>query len=102
VVLLPPGLVWWRRHEQQEFTINNASLTYLERGFALTVESLSSAECPLAESERQSALDRARQHHARRLLSLAIRGRQPAQAWRLWRKSGVGVGGLLRGLRRYQ
>jgi glycosyltransferase involved in cell wall biosynthesis len=102
VLLLPPGLVWWRRHEQQEFTRNNAAIAYLERGFALTVESLSSAECPLTVSERQSALDRARQHHARRLLSLAIRGSQPAQAWRLWRKSGVGLGGLLRGLRRYQ
>jgi glycosyltransferase involved in cell wall biosynthesis len=102
VLLLPPGLVWWRRHEQQEFTNNNAAIAYLERGFALTMETLSSPECPLTDSERQAALNRARQHHARRLLSLGTRGGQQAQAWSLFRKSGLGIGGLLRGVRRYQ
>jgi glycosyltransferase involved in cell wall biosynthesis len=102
VLLLPPGLVWWRRHEGQEFTKNDAAIAYLERGFALGVETLSSAECPLTASERQAALERARQRHARRLLSLATRGGQPAQAWRLFRRSGMGFGNLLRGLRRYE
>ena len=102
VVLLPPGLVWWRRHDQQEFTKDKAAMTYLERGFDLTLETLSSPECPLDESERQAALTRARQHHARRLLSLGIRRAQPAQAWRLFRRSGVGLRGLLRGFQRYQ
>jgi glycosyltransferase involved in cell wall biosynthesis len=102
VVLLPPGLAWWRRHDQQEFTKDNAVMTYLERGFALTMETLSSTECPLDKSERQAALTRARQHHARRLLSLGIRRRQPVQAWRLFRRSGLGLRGLLRGLQSYQ
>jgi glycosyltransferase involved in cell wall biosynthesis len=102
VVLLPPGLVWWRRHDQQEFTKDNAAMTYLERGFALTLATLSSAECPLDESERQAAFTRARQHHARRLFSLGLRRRQPVQAWRLFRKSGIGLRGLLRGFQRYQ
>ncbi len=102
VVLLPPGLVWWRRHEQQEFTKANAPMTYLERGFALVMETLSSPECPLPEAERQRAISRTKQHHARHLLSLGIRGRQPLQAWRLFRKSSIGFRGLLRGLRRYQ
>jgi glycosyltransferase involved in cell wall biosynthesis len=102
VILLQPGLVWWRRHEQQEFTRNGAAKAYLERGFSLTVETLSSQNCPLTTIERQAALDRARQHHARRLLSLAIRDGQPAQAWQLLQKSHLGLGGLLRGLKRYQ
>ena len=102
VVLLPPGLVWWRRHEQQEFTKDKASMAYLERGFALTLATLSSPECPLDESERQAALARARQHHARRLLSLATRGRQPIQAWRLFRRSEIGFRSLLHGFHRYQ
>jgi glycosyltransferase involved in cell wall biosynthesis len=102
VVLLAPGLVWWRRHEQQEFTRNNAATAYLERGFPLTVSSLALPECPLTEAERRAALNRARQHHARRLLALAARGGRPAQAWRLWRKSGLGLGDLIRGMRRYQ
>lgn len=99
-LLLPPGLVWWRRHPDQEFRKDNAALTYLERGFALTVETLLSPECPLSKSDRQAALGRARQHHARRLLSLALRSRQPGQAWCRWRKSGLGATDLSRGFYR--
>lgn len=101
VILLPPGLVWWRRHEQQEFTKDDAAMTYLERGFVHSMETLSSLECPLPDSERQAALKRARQHHARRLLSLALRQRRPADAWRLFRSSGLSPGELLCGLRKY-
>ncbi len=101
VVLLPPGLVWWRRHEQQEFRRDNAAMVYLERGFALTVAALNSPECPLSAVDRHAALRRARQHHARRLLALGLRARQPAVAWRLWRASGLGAAGLLQGLRPY-
>jgi glycosyltransferase involved in cell wall biosynthesis len=102
VLLLPPGLVWWRRHPQQEFTRDNAALTYLDRGFALTTQALSSAECPLPELERQAALHRARQHHARRLLALASRGGHPRLAWKLFRSSGLAVRDLLSGFQRYR
>jgi glycosyltransferase involved in cell wall biosynthesis len=102
VILLPPGLIWWRRHEQQEFTRNNAALEYLEQGFALTVETLLSPACPLADIDRQAALERAHQHHARRLLSLASYGGQPAQAWRLFKRSGLGLRRLISGARLYQ
>ena len=102
VVLLPPGLVWWRRHEGQEFIKDNAAAVYLEKGFALALDALTSPACPLTESERRAALSRARQHHARRLLSLAFRGRQPALAWRLFLASGLGVGQLLQGFGRYR
>lgn len=100
VVLLPPGLVWWRRHEGQEFTRDDAAMVYLERGFALTLETLQRAGCPLSEADRQRAIARARQHHARRLLSLARR--HPLLAWKSYRASGLGMRGLLRGLRQYQ
>jgi glycosyltransferase involved in cell wall biosynthesis len=102
IVLLPPGLVWWRRHEQQEFTRNDAAGKYLENGFALNSERLSSKECPLPEAERQTALKRIRQHHARRLLSVGLRQRTPGEAWRLFRKSDLNLTELLAGLRRYQ
>jgi glycosyltransferase involved in cell wall biosynthesis len=101
VVLLAPGLVWWRRHERQEFTKNNAAMVYLERGFALTVERLSSPECPLTAAERKAAAKRARQRHARRLLALGLRQRRPREAWRLFRGSGLSVAELFGGLRKY-
>ncbi|HVF40550.1 MAG TPA: glycosyltransferase family A protein [Gemmatimonadaceae bacterium] len=102
VVLLPPGLVWWRRHEQQEFSRDDAATTYLEKGFALTMHALSLHECPLTETERQRARERARQHHARRLLSLALLRRRPALALRLMRRGGLTGAEMLQGFRSYR
>ena len=102
VLLLPPGLVWWRRHEQQEFTKDDAASVYLELGFKLCMETLNGADCPLSAIERLKAIKRARQHHARRLWSLAIRQRSPLAAWRLFRASGLGLGECLGGLGKYR
>ena len=101
VMLLPPGLVWWRRHEDQEFTKDSAANVYLERGFELTLEALSSGECPLGEIDRMQALNRAKQHHARRLISLAFRRGKPRLALQLMRKSGLSGSQLLQGFAAY-
>jgi glycosyltransferase involved in cell wall biosynthesis len=100
--LLPPGLIWWRRHEGQEFSRSGASLTYLERGFELAIQSLRDSSCPLSEAEKGSVLARVRHVHARRLLSLALKGRNPQTAWRLFRKSDLTCLDLLGGFRSYQ
>lgn len=102
VILLPPGLVWWRRHEGQEFSKNAADMFYLERGFSLALKTLTSAECPLSEPERAAAIVRVRQHHARRLLSLALRWRDPARAIELFRRSGLSRLEVLQGLKPYK
>ena len=101
VVLLQPGLVWWRRHEGQQFSTSGADGFYLENGHDVAVEALSSAHCPLNDEDRRSALVRARQHHARRLVSLALRRRRPINALRLYRRSGLSASDLLRGLKPY-
>lgn len=102
VVLLQPGLVWWRRHDAQQFATSGADMFYLENGHALVISALTSSDCPLVEGDRQAALARARQHHARRLMSLALRGRHPLSAFRLFRNSGLSRSELLRGFRRYR
>ena len=102
VVLLPPGLVWWRRHGGQEFTRDDAATVYLRRGFALTMEALHSAACPLTPDEREQAVARARQHHARRLWSASIRRRRPWQALATARRDGLTVRELLGGWRGYR
>ncbi len=101
VVLLPPGLIWWRRHEQQEFTKDNAAMFYLNKGFELTMQALSSKECPLSEVKRQQAVSRKKQHHARRLLSLALRERHPAAAWEVFLRSGLTISELATGVLPY-
>lgn len=101
-VLLPPGLVWWRRHEGQEFTLADAGLVYLERGYELTRDSINSPDCPLSASDRDAALGRCRQHFSRRLLSLALRRNQPKMALKLFRGSDLRPIDLINGFRPYQ
>jgi glycosyltransferase involved in cell wall biosynthesis len=101
VALLPPGLVWWRRHEGQEFSGNDAQLVYLRRGFELGLSSLKDESCPMAVAENMAAQSRLRQMHSRRLLALATKGKSPLLAWRLVRASGLSMLELLGGLRGY-
>jgi glycosyltransferase involved in cell wall biosynthesis len=102
VVLLPPGLVWWRRHEGQEFTKGDAAMVYREIGFQLGRDALESNECPLADSPRRLALMRHKAHHARRILSLALKSGHPRLAWESYRRSGLAVTELLAGFRPYR
>jgi len=101
VVLLPPALVWWRRHDGQEFAKGWATGAYLEKGFELQIETLAAPDCPLSKEERRLAISRVQQHHARRLIALATKGRKPGAAIRLLRKSGLNVSEILRGFRPY-
>jgi glycosyltransferase involved in cell wall biosynthesis len=102
VVLLPPGLVWWRRHPGQEFTRNDADLQYLASGLDMTLAALALPDCPLDENERRLARHRARQHHARRLLSLALRRGRVAAALQLIRRSSLSASDLISGFAPYR
>lgn len=101
VILLPPGLVWWRRHEGQEFTKDDAVMVYINRGHELDMETLQSPNCPLSPADRDSALSRSKQVHARRILSTGLRQMRPLAAARLFRKSQLRLSDLLRGFGRY-
>lgn len=101
-VLLPPGLVWWRRHAGQEFTGDNADLAYLERGYKLAIQALSGPTCPLPDAEREASLMRARQHFSRRLLSLALRQNRASAAFQLYKDSDLRLVELIRGFSSYQ
>ena len=102
VVLFPPALVWWRRHPGQEFSRDDSAGVYLEKGFALCGEALASPDCPLSREDRVAARERAGQHYARKLLSLAIRKRRPGEAVRLMRRSGLSFGDVVSGFSAYR
>ncbi|MEZ6126157.1 MAG: hypothetical protein R3C49_23760 [Planctomycetaceae bacterium] len=102
ILLLPPGLVWWRRHHGQEYSKEGAAMDYLCRGYELDLLHLSAAECPLPEQKRQAAMSRKRQHMARRLIALAIKERSPLLAMRLKRNIGMPWSEIAGGLRAYQ
>ncbi len=102
LVLMPPGLVWWRRHAGQEFSKDDAGLVYLQRGYELTKAALASPGCPLAATDRDVAMRRSRQHFSRRLWSLALRRNKPRAALKVFRDSDLKPTDLLNGLRPYR
>ena len=102
VLLLPPGLVWWRRHEGQEFSRGNAAYVYLVDGFRMIIGHLEGGQCPLPEKDTRAALRKVRQNHARRILSWVMREKNVAMAVRIFSESKLGLKGLLCGFRSYQ
>jgi hypothetical protein len=98
---LPPALVWWRRHGGQQMALEEERPEVLTARFLMQASwlrdggFLTGGQCAKAEA-------RLRQHHARRILALALLQRQPAMAWRLFRASGLGIFELLRGLGKYR
>ncbi len=100
-VFMQPALIWWRQHEQQAFTASSAEMDYLSGGFRIALDALTASDCPLPDSERQAAIRRCKQHHARRLLRLAGRKRQPMTAWELAKASGLTWSELMSGFRSY-
>ena len=101
IVLLPPGLVWWRRHEAQEYSKNDAEIVYLQRGYELDTTALNDPRCPLAVSERCFALKRCRQHFARKMLCLALAKKRFRTARELFNKSDLSFKDLLSGFKHY-
>ena len=102
LVLLPPSLVWWRRHGEQEFTKNDAETVYLRRGYELDMEALMNTDCPLSLCNRDEAIARRRQHFARRLISLAFRKHELQLAQRIYSESNITLVDLIKGFAPYQ
>lgn len=102
IVKLPTSLIWWRRHEGQAFSQGHMSNEYLFTHFRLILGFLNSPESPLSEKETEKAIKRQKQHHARKLLALAILQKQPKLAWTAFSKSGLTMWELLQGFKPYE
>ena len=102
VALLPPGLVWWRRHSGQEFSGKDAGLVYLRRGYELAINALTDSRCSLSGCDKIAAVAKVRNNYARRLISLAAKGRSPRIAWRLYRESGLSPRDVVRAFGGYR
>ena len=100
VVLLPPALVWWRRHEGQQMSLEMKKPEVLNVRFQLNLD-VASQTVHLDTADRKTAMQQLRQNHARLLLSLGLRQRRPLTALQLARTSGLAVSDFLRGLTGY-
>jgi len=101
VVSLPPALVWWRRHEGQQMNLEMSRPEVLVKRYLLDFDVLENTSF-LDLQEKAKVRGRLKQHHARRLLALAIKGGRPRVAFRLARDSGLTAREMLRGIRPYQ
>lgn len=99
-VLMQPALVWWRRHNTQAFSSNNAEEDYLVGEFKITMDALSSNANPLDSIETRRAIRRKKQHFARKLIAHCVRRRSVAPLF-LGTSNGLGLSDLLSGLRKY-
>jgi glycosyltransferase involved in cell wall biosynthesis len=99
VVVLPPALIWWRKHEAQQCRAPGRDLYRLRAGFAIDTRLLTAEDCPLPPADRRTALRRVRRRHARKILALALKKNRPGAAWRLFRESGLTMRELLTGFR---
>ncbi|GHB92028.1 glycosyltransferase family 2 protein [Cerasicoccus arenae] len=101
VILFPPSLVWWRVHEGQEFRSAPAQKEYLVLGHQAVINALQSPECPLSSTDSEMAKRRVQQHHARRILALALKSRNLSLARSAYRDSKLTFSEMLTGLKAY-
>jgi len=100
VVLLPPALVWWRRHEGQQMSLEMKKPEVLNVRFRLNLDCLQQT-AHLSAEDRRAAAVRLRTNHARSLMSFGLCNRRPLTSAALLYHSGLGFKDILRGARGY-
>lgn len=99
VVSLPPSLIWWRRHEGQQMSIEQSHPEVLNTRYQMECSALMDCRV-LEEPEKCLAGDRLRHRHGRQLFAIAVRKRCPGLAFKLWRCAGLSVRDFVRCFRR--
>ncbi|MFM7864375.1 MAG: glycosyltransferase family 2 protein, partial [Planctomycetaceae bacterium] len=95
VVLLPPALVWWRRHEGQQMSLEMKKPEVLNVRFQLELQTLKNT-VHIEQDRKGPAADRLRTNHARALLSYGLRKRRLLTTLRLIRSAGLNVAEVLK------
>lgn len=75
VVKMVPGLIFWRRHDDQEITKGQDSYFYLENAFKHERAILSHPDLPLDIGQRRVALKKVKKRFARQVMRLVAQGR---------------------------
>jgi len=77
---LQSGLVFWRRHEGQEFQLGTQNSSYLVFNYTCVTEALANIHCPLNSDEKKTALKWIDFRHGRGIIHLALKKRLPWKA----------------------
>jgi glycosyltransferase involved in cell wall biosynthesis len=87
VVMMPYGLVWYRKHAEQEMQDYRTDPQFAFTALAIACEQLRKPECPLSAEERLVALRQMRRRLARLVLR-TLASHQCARGADLFRRSG--------------
>ena len=90
VVILPPGLTWWRSHEEQEHRYAAKKIETVCARHHVALAALNPNHCPLSATERNEAVRRLTRGHARTILRTALNG-HAGDAWRVFRGSSLTI-----------
>jgi len=74
VLKIQPGLIWWRRHEGQEYYTGHKSNIYLKLIYNVTIKALESKECPLSDELRTIAIKKWKNLQSRAIMKLFLKG----------------------------
>jgi len=75
VVKMVQGLIWWRRHDQQETTVAMATGAYARGTYILSRDALTASDCPLPHADGARVLARMQREVLPTMLKLLRRGR---------------------------
>ena len=56
IVLFQPALIWWRKHEGQEFQLGQTNDGYLKMNHTLFIETIKNERLPLNKEEKEKAI----------------------------------------------
>jgi len=101
MVKMPPSLTWWRTHDGQEFDLGHKNNVYFNGVYQLNKEYLNSEDCPLTKKEKQKAIARLKQHHARKILREIAKKGNFRTAFKYFKTSDLSLTELLKGLKKY-
>jgi glycosyltransferase involved in cell wall biosynthesis len=86
-LLLPPGLTWWRAHEDQANALQQKDLVCLAQYFHEELKALESEDCPLQGADRERAISWLKGLQVRKLARLGTKN--PGAVAELFRESGL-------------
>ncbi|HLZ86639.1 MAG TPA: glycosyltransferase family 2 protein, partial [Puia sp.] len=87
VLKIQPGLIWWRTHPGQEFSMGTEDYVLLK--YQLNKQVLEHPDCPLTEVERNAALGNNRRLLGRKILRLVFGRLAISSAIKLYRDAGL-------------
>jgi len=85
IVKMVPGLVFWRRHDGQEFDLGMKSNAYLINNFELKMNAIQDNTMSLNSIEKKQAIHKVKRRAVREILRVAFKDRNPRDAFILWK-----------------